>query len=199
MVAAVLISFLALMTCIPLAAAVSRGYTALPHSSITETEALMVQTAMSFIPCDVCEATVSDIKKVSDSGCATAIDNACRVAQKKFPQVSCSPLLEKLTCGVLQHLLDSQTPAQICAQVAQCQAPVPSAHALPLIVPHSLSPAAAGTNNGVVQCQCNKNGGNSWSATFSTCNCNACDDACHDMFGPDRVVIYCRILEYCQN
>ena len=102
---------------------------------ITETEAFMVQKAMFAIPCDLCEVTVADVQKIPEASCATALDNACKVVQNKFPQVKCSNLLETLACGVVRTLLTSQTPAQICTQVAKCQAPAlemqPAAAAAP--------------------------------------------------------------------
>jgi hypothetical protein len=97
--------------------------TAAKMSPITETEAFMVQKAMFAIPCDLCEVTVADVQKIPEASCVTALDNACKVVQKKFPEVKCSNLLETLACGVVRTLLTSQTPAQICTQVAKCQAP----------------------------------------------------------------------------
>jgi hypothetical protein len=91
-------------------------------SPVTETEAFMVQKAMFAIPCDLCEVTVADVQKIPEASCVSAIDNACKVVQKKFPEVKCSNLLETLACGVVRTLLESQTPAQICTQVAKCQA-----------------------------------------------------------------------------
>ena len=92
-------------------------------SPITETEAFMVQKAMFAIPCDLCEVTVADVQKIPEASCVTALDNACKVVQNKLPAVKCSNLLETLACGVVRTLLESQTPAQICTQVAKCQAP----------------------------------------------------------------------------
>lgn len=91
-------------------------------SPVTETEALLVQKAMFAIPCDLCEVTIADVQKIPEASCVTAIDNACKVVQKKFPEVKCSNLLETLACGVVRTLLESQTPVQICTQIAKCQA-----------------------------------------------------------------------------
>ena len=165
---------------------------------ITETEAFMVQKAMLAIPCDLCEVTVADVQKIPEASCATALDNACKVVQAKFPQVKCSNLLETLACGVVRTLLNSQTPAQICTQVAKCQASDVNAMALASALELDSSrstvvanvAAAASAAGGVAYtCKCNGSYQPAFykdTCTFAQCDPNECrarfPDACSGTF-----------------
>jgi hypothetical protein len=126
-------------------------------SPVTETEAFMVQKAMFAIPCDLCEVTVADVQKIPEASCVTALDNACKVVQNKFPDVKCSTLLETLACGVVRTLLVNLNPQEVCTKYARCQVPTlemqPQAPMLQAKQAKPVTFAVQGVT-GTVKCSC---------------------------------------------
>ena len=146
-------------------------------SPVTETEAFMVQKAMFAIPCDLCEVTVADVQRIPESSCVTAIDNACKVVQKKFPQVKCSNLLETLACGVVRTQLANVNPQEVCNKYARCQVPA-----------LEVQPAFAKRASGVHVCRCS-NGNEALDLGTSYNSCADCQEACYSG-GWDHTVCY---------
>jgi hypothetical protein len=161
-------------------------------SAVTETEALMVQKAMFAIPCDMCEVIITDIQNIPEASCVTALDNACKVVQNKFPEVRCSTLLEILACGVVRTLLVNANPQEVCTQYAKCQASAfdmqPQARAL------KVKPAALAAQAVTMTAKCYCAGTNSSGAFVSVSEQIYSTEGCYPCF------LYCReqaVLNHC--
>jgi hypothetical protein len=158
-------------------------------SLASDAEAHMVAKAMFAIPCDLCEVAIGDIQRIKEANCVQTLDNACKIVQKKFPQVKCSSLIETLACGVVRTLLANVNPQQVCSKYARCQVPDAA-----LLQAQQLEQAAVAVNGAqaTVQCQCVNNGnGNSFQAVLVNSDCGACNALCHQKLGPNNLSINC--------
>ena len=93
-----------------------------PMVTISEAETYFLQKFMIKIPCDVCEATLMEVRQIPEAQCVNAMDNACTTLQKKFPSITCSKLVETLACGVARTTLANIDPAIACSKYAKCVA-----------------------------------------------------------------------------